>query len=457
MRCRFMCSFCTRLIDSSPPATTIGTRSTITRCAASAMACMPEEQKRLTVMPAVVTGSPARSAAWRAMFWPVAPSGSAQPMTTSSTSPGSRPARLTACAMTWPPTAAPCVLLKAPRYARPIGVRAVETMTASAMGLSLCASDDGDIIPGAMGVRFFAALVVDGALAGALYALVALSFVVVYRASRMMNFAVGEWVMLASRCVTFALHGLGLGLPGALAVGCAGMAGFGVAFNRVVLRRLVGQPVISVIMVTIGLGALVRGAAALAFGGVPAGISLPALADPIVIGGVAIGADKLVAAVIAAACTAGVAWLLHGSRTGVALRAIADDQQAAMSAGIDLHRHFAITWALVGVVSVLAGTLWTLVAGGGLGMVHAGLKVFPIVIIGGLDSIAGTIIGALAVGMLESLAAGYLDPPLGGGFSNIASYLVLLAALFVRPYGLFGRPDVQRGDRGHTRLTCTHT
>src|SRR3989475_229535 len=349
-----MCSFCTRLIDSSPPATMIGTLSTITRCAAIAIACRPDEQKRLTVVPAVVTGSPARSAAWRAMFWPVAPSGSAQPITTSSTSPGSIPARFTAWAMTWPPMAAPCVLLNAPRYARPIGVRAVETMTASAMGLSLCSWGDGNIIPGAMGAHFFAALVVDGALAGALYALVALSFVVVYRASRMMNFAVGEWVMLASRCVTFALHGLGLGLPGALAVGCAGMAGFGVAFNRVVLRRLVGQPVVSVIMVTIGLG------------------------------------------------------------------------------------------ALVGVVSVLAGTLWTLVAGGGLGMVLVGLKVFPIVIIGGLDSIAGTIVGALAVGVLESLAAGYLDPPLGGGFSNIASYLVLLAALFVRPYGLFGRPDVRR-------------
>src|SRR5438132_1025034 len=192
-----------------------------------------------------------------------------------------------------------------------------------------------------MGARFFAALVVDGALTGALYALVALSFVVVYRASRMMNFAVGEWVMLASRCVTFALHGLGLGLPGALAVGCAGMAGFGVAFNRVVLRRLVGQPVISVIMVTIGMGALVRGAAALA-------------------------------------------------------------------------------------------------------RVRVGLRVFPLVISGGRDGMAGTIVGALAVGVLESLAAGYLDPPLGGGFSNIASYLVLLAALFVRPYGLFGRPEVRR-------------
>src|SRR2546422_6475231 len=326
-----MCSFCTRLIDSSPPATMIGPLSTITRCAAIAIACRPDEQKRLTVVPAVVTGSPARSAAWRAMFWPVAPSGSAQPITTSSTSPGSIPARFTAWAMTWPPMAAPCVLLKAPRYARPIGVRAVETMTASAMGLSLCSWGAGNIIPGAMVAHFFAALVVDGALAGALYALVALSFVVVYRASRMINFAVGEWVMLASRFVTFGLHAVGLGLPGALAVGCAGMAGMGVAFNRVVLRRLVGQPLLSVIMVTLGLGALVRGAAALAFGGVPAGISLPALADPIVIGGVAIGADKLGAAVIAAACTAGVAWALPRSRPGVAVRAVAGDPHAAVA------------------------------------------------------------------------------------------------------------------------------
>src|SRR2546428_12399127 len=138
-----------------------------------------------------------------------------------------------------------------------------------------------------MGAHFFAALVVDGALAGALYALVSLSCSVVYRAWRMITFAVGEWVMLASRFVTFGLHALGLGLLGALAVGCAGMAGLGVAFNRVVLRRLVGQPLISVIMVTLGLGALVRGAAAFAFGRVPAAIPLPVLASPIVIGGLA--------------------------------------------------------------------------------------------------------------------------------------------------------------------------
>jgi branched-chain amino acid transport system permease protein len=293
-------------------------------------------------------------------------------------------------------------------------------------------------------VTFLAALVVDGALAGALYALVALSFAVVYRASRMINFAVGEWVMLASRFVAFGVHALGFALPVALAVGCGSMAGLGMAFNRVVLRRLVGQPLISVIMVTLGLGALVRGGAALAFAGVPARLSLPEFADPLLIAGVPIAADKLAAAVVAATCTAVVAWMFHGSRTGIALRAIADDQQAAMSAGINLDRHFAITWALMGVIAALAGTLWTLVAGGGLGVVLLGLRVFPIVIIGGLDSIAGSIVGALLVGVLESLAAGYLDPLLGGGFSNIASYLVLLAALFVRPNGLFGRPDVRR-------------
>ena len=123
-------------------------------------------------------------------------------------------------------------------------------------------------------MTYFAALVVDGALAGALYAPLALSFVVVYRASRMLNFAVGEWVMLAARFVTVALHALGLGLPAALLAGGVGMAAVGVAFNRFVLRRLVGQPLVSVIMVTLGLGALVRGATPLVFADVPARISL---------------------------------------------------------------------------------------------------------------------------------------------------------------------------------------
>jgi branched-chain amino acid transport system permease protein len=137
-------------------------------------------------------------------------------------------------------------------------------------------------------------------------------------------------------------------------------------------------------------------------------------------------------------------WLFQRSRTGVALRAIADDQQVAMAMGIDVHRYFGITWAAVGVLSVLAGVLWTSVSGGAFGVVLVGLKVFPIVILGGLDSIGGAIVGAIVIGVLESLAAGYMDPVLGGGFSGVASYLVLIGMLFVRPHGLFGQADVAR-------------
>ena len=291
---------------------------------------------------------------------------------------------------------------------------------------------------------FFVSLLVDGALAGAVYALVALAFVVVYKASRVINFALGEWVMLGARLVATGLSAMGLGLAGAVGAAAGGMVALGVLFSRLVLRRLVGQPLISLIMVTLGLGALIRGAAALVFAGIPGAIALPLPQEPLVVHGVRVSPDKVAAAAIALACIAVVSWVFHRSRTGVALRAISDDQQAAMAVGIDLDRHFAITWAMVGVLSVLAGTLWTVVAGGGLGVVLVGLKVFPIVIIGGLDSIPGTLVGAIVVGVLESLTAGYVDPLVGGGFGTVAAYLVLIAVLFVRPYGMFGRPAVER-------------
>jgi branched-chain amino acid transport system permease protein len=293
-------------------------------------------------------------------------------------------------------------------------------------------------------VLFFVSLLVDGVLAGVVYAPIALAFVVVYKASRMINFALGEWAMVASRLVATGMHALGLGLASALGFACAGMVALALVFNRAVLRRLTGRPLISLIMVTLGLGALMRGAATLGFAGIPASISLPILQERFVVHGVAVAGGKLVAAAAALGCVATVSAFFSWSRNGLALRAIADDQQAAMAVGIDLDRHFAVTWGMVGVLSVCAGTLWTVVSGGGFGVVLVGLRVFPIVIMGGLDSIPGTLVGSVVVGVLESLAAGYVDPVVGGGFSNIASYLVLIAVLFVRPYGIFGQPDVER-------------
>lgn len=257
---------------------------------------------------------------------------------------------------------------------------------------------------------FFTTLVIDGILAGSIYALIALAFVVVYKAARIINFALGECEMLGAPLVTFGLHGLGLGLAGALALAAAGMAALALLFSRLVLRRLFGAPLISLIMVTLGLGPLIRGGSVTLLAGVPREIALPIPTAPIDAGSLRIATDRLVAAIIAATCVTAVAWFHHRSRTGVALRAIAEDRGAAMASGIDVQRYMALTWVAMGVICVAAGTLWTFVSGGDFSVALVGLKVFPIVFIGGLDSIAGTIVGAMAVGVLESLAAGYLDP-----------------------------------------------
>jgi branched-chain amino acid transport system permease protein len=159
---------------------------------------------------------------------------------------------------------------------------------------------------------------------------------------------------------------------------------------------------------------------------------------------VLVPAGRLVAAAIAIACIVAVSVFFRFSRTGLALRAISDDQQVAMAMGIDVHGHVALAWGMVGVISVFTGALWTFTVGGGLGVVIIGLKVFPILVVGGLDSVPGIMVGAVLIGVLESLAAGYLDPLLGAGFSSIAPYLVLLAVLWARPQGMFGRAMIER-------------
>jgi branched-chain amino acid transport system permease protein len=293
-------------------------------------------------------------------------------------------------------------------------------------------------------LSFFLAVLVEGVMAGAVYALIALAFVLVYKCSRMVNFAVGEWVMAGALAAGLGYSALGLGTVGAILFAALAMAGFGLAFNTVVVRRLAAGPAISLIMVTLGLGALMRGLSTLLFRGVPAGVPLPLPVEPVLVGRVAVVPEKLVAAVAALAAVAAVTWLYGHTRTGLALRAIADDRQAAAAMGVNIDRHFALVWAMTGILSVCAGILWVLVAGGGFGVALVGLKVFPIAVIGGLDSIPGTLAAAMLIGMVESLGSGYLDPLFGGGFGTMASYLLLFAMLAARPNGLFGRPPARR-------------
>ena len=218
----------------------------------------------------------------------------------------------------------------------------------------------------------------------------------------MINFALGEWIMFGALLAGAGYYAVGLGLAGAVLFAAVGMAMFGIGFNGVVVGRLAGHPVISLIMVTIGLGALMRGTAALVFRGVPGGLPLPVATEPLLLNGLPVSPEKLIAALIAASGVALLTWFYQSSRTGIALRAIADDTNAAAAAGINVHRLFALVWAITGVTAAIAGILWTFVNGGGFGVALIGLKIFPIVIIGGLDSLPGTIAAAMLIGIFES-------------------------------------------------------
>ena len=293
-------------------------------------------------------------------------------------------------------------------------------------------------------MSYFVELSLNGAVAGALYALAALSFVVVYKATRVMNFALGEFVMFATGIVAAGANVFGLGLVFALALGGAGMFAVAAGFNHFVLRHLVGRPVIGMIMITLGFGAVLRAAAAFWFGGVSRDLDLPLPRGAREVGGVLVSPDEVAAAAIALALVGAVSWFFARTRQGIALRCVADDGKAALAMGIDVRWAFTLVWGIAGVIAVAAGVLWTWITGGGFNLVLVGLKVFPIVIIGGLDSIAGVVAGAMLIGWIEALAAGYLDPLLGGGFGHVTSYLLLIVMLLVRPWGLFGSESIER-------------
>jgi branched-chain amino acid transport system permease protein len=279
-------------------------------------------------------------------------------------------------------------------------------------------------------------------LAGALYAPVALAFVITYKATRTLNFALGEWLMVGAR--TVAALGAPLGLLPALAGGAAGLVALAQTFNHLALRWLAQRSAIALIMVTLGLGALLRGLAGLGFRGQPTDIALPLPSEPLHLLGAWVLPIELAAAAAGLGLFGAVGAFFQLSRVGLALRALANDPVVATAMGIPALAYAGLAWSLAAAVATLAGVLWTAAAGGGFGVALVGLKVLPVVILGGLDSIRGALLGALAIGLLESLAAGYLDRFLGGGSSTIAAYLLALAILVLRPRGLFGRERPER-------------
>ena len=293
-------------------------------------------------------------------------------------------------------------------------------------------------------LSFFFLLMSNGLLIGLMYSLIALGFVLVYKATDAINFAQGEFVMIAGFVAAGALMvwGAPLWLAVTLAIGSLVLYGF--VLERVMLRKLIGRPVIAVVMATIGLASILRGIGPYTIFQGTRPLPLPLRDEPFMLGPLFIPPIQILGAGVSLTFLAGFGWFFLRSRKGIAMRAVADSQQVAMAMGIDVERYFGVAWAMTGIVSALGGILWGNLLGVDINLALVGFKVFPVVILGGLDSIPGAIIGGLIVGIVENVAAGYVDPYVGGGTKDFAPYVLMILALMVRPYGMFGKRIIER-------------
>ncbi len=292
--------------------------------------------------------------------------------------------------------------------------------------------------------QFSFLLMSNGILIGLMYSLIALGFVLVYKATDAVNFAQGEFVMISGFVVVGGLTVVGAPLWLSVAAALVGMVAFGFALERVMLRKLIGRPVIAVVMATIGLASILRGLGPYTIFQGTRPLPLPLREEPFMLGPLFIPPIQALGGGVSLVFLAAFGYFFLKSRKGIAMRAVADNQQVAMAMGIDVERYFGLAWAMTGIVSALGGILWGNMLGVDVNLALVGFKVFPVVILGGLDSIPGAIVGGLIVGLVENFAAGYVDPYVGGGTKDFAPYVLMILALMVRPYGIFGKRIIER-------------
>lgn len=292
-------------------------------------------------------------------------------------------------------------------------------------------------------MNFFFEVFVGGLLAGVMYSLVAIGFVLIYKASGVFNFAQGSMVLFSA--LTFvSLVEKGVPFLLSLVITLLTMLVLAWAIERYVLRRLVNRPPITLFMATLGLSYIIEGLAQAVWGAQVHALDLGINDEPVEVAGMLISQFDVFTAGVAGILVVALSILFNKTRTGIALRAVADDQLAALAVGIKLQKLWLIVWAVAGFVGLVAGLLWGARLGVQFSLSLIVLKALPVLIIGGFTSIGGAIIGGLIIGSSEKLAEVFIGPYIGGGIENWFPYVLAMLFLLIRPAGIFGERTIER-------------
>jgi branched-chain amino acid transport system permease protein len=294
-------------------------------------------------------------------------------------------------------------------------------------------------------MTFFLQLLVTGLALGMVYALISIGFVIILKCSEAFNIAQGHFVLIGGYLGYTFLVPFGLPIWAVLVLSIAVAIVMGMAIERLTLRPLVGQPVLAIVMVTIALATVLEGLATLIWGGeykTYHGL-LPTMT--LNVGEISVPPESLIGLMVSVVAVALLMFLFRYTKIGLAMRATAEDLQVVQSVGIKATTVYAFSWIIACVVGVIGGILLGGVSGVMIPLAQIGLKAFAVVLLGGVNSIGGAIVAGIILGMLENVAAGYLDPLLpGGGMAQVFPFVVMIIVLIFRPYGLFGLSRIER-------------
>jgi branched-chain amino acid transport system permease protein len=287
-------------------------------------------------------------------------------------------------------------------------------------------------------------ILVSGLAVGGVYGLIALGFVLIYKATSVLNLATGEFMTLGAFVCLSVMTQVDAPFYLALPVTIVFAAILGIALERVVLRPLIGEPIIAVIMVTIGLASILRGLTHMIWS--PQFRSFPQIfpPQPLDLKYAIVPSGLLWGFIFAIVCTIIFTLIFKYTRTGLAMRATASNQQAALSMGVSVKRVFALSWSFAAITAAIGGVIIGNISGISIHLGHIGLKVLSVIILGGLDSVVGAIVGGFIIGILENFSGVYLDQYLGGGTKEVVPFIILVIVIMIRPYGIFGKELIER-------------